>query len=34
VADDVRGRALPAGHYLPEEVPDVLAEELERFFLE
>ena len=22
VADDVRGRALPAGHYLPEEVPD------------
>ncbi|MGK9065147.1 alpha/beta fold hydrolase [Stutzerimonas chloritidismutans] len=27
VARDVRGRALPAGHYLPEEVPDeVLAE--------
>lgn len=27
VAGDVRGRALPAGHYLPEEVPDeVLAE--------
>ena len=32
VADDVRGRALPAGHYLPEEVPDLVAEELERFF--
>ena len=32
VADDVRGRALPAGHYLPEEVPDLVVEELERFF--
>jgi len=32
VADDVRGQALPAGHYLPEEVPDLVAEELERFF--
>ena len=32
VADDVRGRALPAGHYLPEEVPDLVTEELERFF--
>jgi haloacetate dehalogenase len=31
VADDVRGRALPAGHYLPEEVPDLVVEELERF---
>lgn len=29
----VTGRALPAGHYLPEEVPDLLAEELEQFFL-
>jgi hypothetical protein len=28
----VRGRALPAGHYLPEEVPDLVVEELERFF--
>jgi haloacetate dehalogenase len=32
VADDVRGRALPAGHYLAEEVPDLVAEELEAFF--
>jgi len=32
VADDVRGRALPAGHYLPEEVPELVTEELERFF--
>ena len=32
VADDVRGSALPAGHYLPEEVPDLVAGELERFF--
>ena len=32
VADDVRGRALPAGHYLPEEVPDLVADELEAFF--
>jgi haloacetate dehalogenase len=32
VADDVRGRSLPAGHYLPEEVPDLLAAELEKFF--
>ena len=28
----VTGRALPAGHYLPEEVPDLVADELERFF--
>ena len=32
VADDVRGRSLPAGHYLPEEVPDLVAEALEAFF--
>ena len=32
VADDVRGRALPGGHYLPEELPDEVAAELERFF--
>jgi haloacetate dehalogenase len=31
VADDVRGRALPAGHYIPEEVPELLTEELEEF---
>lgn len=32
VARDVRGRALPAGHYLPEEVPDLVAAEFESFF--
>jgi haloacetate dehalogenase len=32
VAEDVRGRALPAGHYLAEEIPDLVTEELERFF--
>ena len=32
VADDVRGRALPAAHYLPEEVPELLTAELEKFF--
>jgi haloacetate dehalogenase len=31
VADDVRGRALPAGHYIPEEVPELFLEELEKF---
>jgi haloacetate dehalogenase len=31
VADDVRGEALPAGHYLPEEVPDLVVQHLERF---
>ena len=32
VATGVRGRALPAGHYLPEEVPDLVADEFESFF--
>ncbi|HET7728409.1 MAG TPA: alpha/beta hydrolase [Usitatibacter sp.] len=32
VADDVRGRALPSGHYIPEEVPELLIRELEKFF--
>ena len=32
VATDVRGRALPAGHYLPEEVPGLVAAEFESFF--
>lgn len=31
VAEDVRGRALPAGHYLPEEIPDRVTQELEKF---
>ena len=32
VASDVRGHDVPSGHYIPEEAPDVLAEELEQFF--
>jgi haloacetate dehalogenase len=32
VAVDVRGHSVPAGHYLPEEVPDLVAQELEKFF--
>lgn len=31
-ARGVTGRALPAGHYLPEEAPEALAAELEGFF--
>lgn len=31
-ASDVRGHALPGGHYLAEECPDLVADELERFF--
>jgi haloacetate dehalogenase len=34
VADDVRGRALPAGHYLAEEVPGLVIQELESFLEE
>ncbi len=32
IAVDVRGRALPGGHYLPEELPDETFEELLKFF--
>ena len=32
VAGDVRGRGVPSSHYIPEEVPDILAAELEAFF--
>jgi haloacetate dehalogenase len=32
VADDVRGHGVPSGHYLPEEAPDILVQELESFF--
>ena len=32
VADDVRGHALPAGHYLAEEAPELVSAELEAFF--
>lgn len=31
VASDVQGRALPAGHYLPEEVPELLLDEVLAF---
>ncbi len=31
-AADVRGHALPGGHYLAEECPDLVADKLERFF--
>jgi len=33
VADDVRGRALPCGHYIPEEQPRALLEDLEAFIV-
>ena len=33
VADDVRGRALPCGHYIPEEVPRELLDEMKAFFV-
>ncbi|TWI57620.1 haloacetate dehalogenase [Pseudomonas duriflava] len=32
VATDVQGKALPGGHYLAEEVPEVLVDEVMRFF--
>jgi haloacetate dehalogenase len=31
-SNDVTGRALPTGHYIPEERPDLLVDELEAFF--
>ena len=34
VADDVRGRALPGGHFVPEEAPDETVQELTAFFEE
>jgi haloacetate dehalogenase len=33
-ATDVRGRKLPSGHYLPEEVPEDTLAELMGFFAE
>jgi haloacetate dehalogenase len=33
-ADDVRGRALDSGHYLPEDAPDETCAELRAFFAE
>ncbi len=32
VARDVSGKTLPSGHYIPEEAPDALIVEIERFF--
>jgi haloacetate dehalogenase len=32
VATDVRGRTLPCGHYIPEEVPEELLSEMTAFF--
>jgi haloacetate dehalogenase len=32
VATDVSGRALPGGHYLPEELPGQVGDEFEQFF--
>ena len=32
VAVDVRGKALPCGHYIPEEAPDLLVAALQEFF--
>jgi haloacetate dehalogenase len=34
VADDVRGRALPGGHFVPEEAPAETVAELTAFFAE
>ena len=31
-AHEVTGRALPTGHYIPEEAPELLTAELEAFF--
>jgi len=31
-ATDVRGKALPCGHFIPEEVPDLLLDEVLPFF--
>ena len=33
VATDVRGRALPSGHYLAEEAPEETLAELRAFFI-
>lgn len=32
VAEDVRGKALPSGHYIAEEIPELLLEEVLGFF--
>ncbi|QWD82664.1 alpha/beta fold hydrolase [Polynucleobacter sp. MWH-S4W17] len=32
VARDVSGKSVPSGHYIPEEIPDVLLAEVRKFF--
>jgi haloacetate dehalogenase len=32
VARDVSGKAVPSGHYIPEEIPDILLAEARKFF--
>ncbi len=32
VATDVSGKALPSGHYIPEDIPELLLEEVNHFF--
>ena len=32
VAKDVAGKAVPSGHYIPEEIPDILLAEAREFF--
>jgi len=32
--EEITGRGLPSGHYMPEEAPDAVADELTRFFRE
>ena len=33
-ADDIRGKPLPCGHFIPEEKPEELVAELSRFLAE
>jgi haloacetate dehalogenase len=33
VAVDVTGRPVPSGHYIPEEIPEFLLEEMRAFFV-
>ena len=33
-ADDIRGKPLPCGHFIPEEKPEDLIAELSRFLAE
>jgi haloacetate dehalogenase len=33
VAQDVSGTAVPSGHYIPEEVPELLLADAKKFFV-